>query len=113
MLGAAGAGAQLGSVVLALAAGLAAFAVFYVVVLKEEQALVSHHGNIYRQYLAEVPRFLPNLSLWQDVATVSVRPTLIRRTFVDACVFLLAIPLAEVAEYLHELGLLPAFLHLP
>jgi protein-S-isoprenylcysteine O-methyltransferase Ste14 len=111
--GAAGAGAQLGSVVLALAAGLAAATVFYAVVLKEEQALVVHHGNAYRQYLAEVPRFFPKLSLWRDVASVSVRPSLIRRTFVDACVFLLAIPLAEGAEYLHETGILTALFHLP
>lgn len=113
IMGAAGAGAQLGSVVLALSAGLAAAAVFYVVVLKEEQALVVHHGNAYRQYLAEVPRFLPNFSLWRDVAAVSVRPSLVRRTFVDACVFLLAIPLAEGAEYLHESGILNVLFHLP
>ena len=113
IVGAAGAGAQLGSVVLALAAGLAAYLVFYAVVLKEERVLVALHGNEYRQYLAVVPRFLPKWSLWRDAATVSVRPSLIRRTFVDACVFLLSIPLAEGAEYLHETGILSALFHLP
>jgi len=113
IIGAAGAGAQLGSVALALAAGLVAALVFYLVVRKEERALTVKLGLPYRQYLATVPRFLPNWSLWRDAEKVEVRPKLIVRTFVDACVFLLSIPLAEGFEYLHEAGILPVLAFLP
>jgi protein-S-isoprenylcysteine O-methyltransferase Ste14 len=113
VIGAAGAGAQLGSAVLALAAGFVAWLVFYLVVRKEERALTAKLGLPYRQYLATVPRFLPKWSLWRDTEKVEVRPHLIARTFLDACVFLLSIPLAEGFEYLHEAGLLPVIATLP
>jgi protein-S-isoprenylcysteine O-methyltransferase Ste14 len=113
VLGAAGAGAQLGSVVLALVSGLIAWLVFRLVVMKEERVLVSHFGNKYRRYLATVPRFLPNLSLWRDAEKIEVHPSMVRRTFIDACVLLLAMPMAEGFEYLHEAGALVAFVHLP
>ena len=113
IIGAAGAGAQLGSAVLALAAGFVAWLVFYLVVRKEERALTAQLGLPYRQYLATVPRFLPKWSLWRDAENVEVRPHLIARTFLDACVFLLSIPLAEGFEYLHEAGLLPVIATLP
>jgi protein-S-isoprenylcysteine O-methyltransferase Ste14 len=113
IIGAIGAGAQLGSIVLALAAGLVASLVFYFVVRKEERALTAKRGRPYRQYLATVPRFLPRWSLWRDAEKIEVRPKLIVRTFVDACVFLLSIPIAEGFEYLHEAGILPVLAILP
>ncbi|MCC6947882.1 MAG: isoprenylcysteine carboxylmethyltransferase family protein [Bradyrhizobiaceae bacterium] len=113
IIGAAGVGAQFGSVVAALAAGIAAWLVFYLVVLKEERVLTVKFGNAYRQYLAQVPRFFPRFSLWRDVALIEVKPRDVLRTFVDASVFLIAIPIVEGFEYLHEIGALPVFFHLP
>jgi hypothetical protein len=51
--------------------------------------------------------------LWRDAEKIEVRPKLIVRTFVDACVFLLSIPIAEGFEYLHEAGILPVLAILP
>lgn len=113
VMGAAGVGAQFGSVIAAIAAGFAAWLVFYLVVLKEERVLTVNFGNAYRRYLAEVPRFLPRFSLWRDVETIEVRPNIVLRTFVDASVFLIAIPIVEGCEYLHEVGVLPTLFHLP
>lgn len=113
ILGAVGAGAQLGSIVLAVVVGVLATVVFYVVVRLEERALAAKIGLPYLQYLSVVPRFLPRWELWKDAEKVEAHPRLILRTFVDACIFLLSIPLAEGFEYLHEIGALPTLLTLP
>jgi hypothetical protein len=47
------------------------------------------------------------------VEKVEVRPSMIVRTFVDASVFLLSIPISEGFEYLHGAGLLPTLALLP
>ncbi len=112
-IGAAGAGAQLGSVTLGLITAFIAWAVFSIVVMKEEQALLAKFGNPYKNYLERVPRFFPKLSLFRDLDVVEVRPRLVRQTFIDACVFLLAMPLAEGFEYLQETGMLPVLFRLP
>lgn len=112
-LGAAGAGAQTGSLVLALICGALAYIVFYVVVLQEEQLLLERYGEKYRAFMARVPRFLPNPRLWQDEQTLTIRPPRVLTTFADALVFLLAVPIAEGFEYLQEIGTIPVLLVLP
>lgn len=113
ILGAAGAGAQLGSVVMALAGGLMAWIVFLIVVRREEQVLIGALGAPYTDYTSRVPRFLPNIVLWRDSDSLVIRPSIIIVTFFDALLFFLAIPLAEGVEYLHELDLLLNLIQLP
>lgn len=113
IVGAAGAGAQLGSIMLALATGAVAWLVFLLVVLKEEQVLLVRFGKTYEDYLARVPRLLPDFSLWREAEKVEVNPRLVRITALDASIFLLSIPLAEGFEYLHDIGLLPTVISLP
>ena len=113
ILGAAGVGAQLGSIVSALLFGAIAWAVFSVVVRQEERLLAARYGSLYARYVATVPRFLPRLGLWRDTATLTVMPPKLLRTFADALLFLLAIPLAEMFERLQGAHLLPVLLRLP
>jgi len=112
-LGAAGVGAQVGSVVLGLICALIAYAVFYVVVRREEEVLTARYHEAYRDYLARVPRFIPNPSLWRDEPTLTIRPPRVLMTFADALVFLLAVPIAELFEYLQDSGVIPVLLRLP
>lgn len=113
ILGAAGAGAQIGSIVVALICGLIAYAVFSVVVLQEERLLLQHYGDAYKAYMARVPRFFPNPALWQDEPTLTIRPPRVLMTFVDALVFLLAVPVAEGFEHLQDIGVFPVLFLLP
>ncbi len=113
IIGAVGAGAQLGSIVLALATGAIVYLVFLLVILKEEQVLHERYGAVFEDYTARVPRLFPKFSLWRDVEKLEINPRFVRITALDASIFLLSIPIAEGFEYLHEIGLLPTLIALP
>ena len=85
-----------------LICGIIAGIVFFVVVAQEEKLLLVVHGKAYRDYLCCVPRFFPKWWLWKDVQTLTILPSRIVRTFGDALLFLLAVPIAEGFEYLQE-----------
>lgn len=112
-IGAAGAGAQLGCFSLGIIVALIAWAVFSLVVMKEEQALRAKFGAPYEKYMQRVPRFFPKFSLWRDVPYVEVNTKMVRRTAIDAFVFVLSMPLAEGIEQLQNDGVLPILFRLP
>lgn len=112
-VGAAGVGAQTGSMLVALLCTLVVWAVFRVTVAKEERFLLERHGAPYAGYLAGTPRFFPNLALWRPVDTVEVFPSRVIRTFLDGMLFVLPIPLIEGFEKLQEIGWLPVLMNLP
>jgi len=112
-IGAAGVGAAAGSVVTTLLVAVACYAVFTVVVLKEESFLSARFGSAYQTYCARVPRFWPRFSTWHDVETVEASPRLVLASVRDGAVFFLSIPLIEGIEHLHELGHLPTLFVLP
>jgi protein-S-isoprenylcysteine O-methyltransferase Ste14 len=112
IIGAAGIGAQTGSLLTALLAGGFALAVFTVVVTREEGFLASAFGADFAGYAAKVPRFLPDFAQWQEADELLVRPRLVRQTFLDACVFLLAVPVTGLMDWVREVAGLP-ILQLP
>jgi len=113
IIGAIGIGAQFGAVSVAVLAGVCAWLVHILVVRQEERLLLADHGEAYSRYLAEVPRFFPRFSLWRDAEVMEVRTRAFTRTFVDASLFLAAIPVAAAFDLLHDLGLLRVFFRLP
>ena len=113
IIGAVGVGAQFGSITVALVSGLFAWLVFLWTVWREEAALLLTFGDDYRRYMARVPRFLPKASLWHSPPTLAVNPQLIAITFFDAVIFLVAIPMAEIFEWMHAVRILPTLLIVP
>ncbi|TCT08811.1 protein-S-isoprenylcysteine O-methyltransferase Ste14 [Tepidamorphus gemmatus] len=113
IIGAAGVGAAAGSVISTLLLAVACYAVFAVVVSREEQFLSERFGRAYAEYCARVPRFWPRLSEWRDVATVEASPRLVLASVRDGALFFLAIPFVEAIEHLHMNGILPVQLLLP
>jgi protein-S-isoprenylcysteine O-methyltransferase Ste14 len=112
IVGAVGAAMQVGALSVGLAAGVLAWVVHFLVVIREERLLLVSHGEAFRSYAAQVPRFLPRLSGWKDLDLLQVRPHQVVVTFLDACFFLSAIPLAASVAYLQGAGLIPVLLRL-
>ena len=88
-------------------------AVFQVVARHEEAFLAATFPGDFAAYAARVPRFWPRLSQWREADELRVRPRLVRRTFLEACLFLLAVPAASLLAWLQQLGHLPVLLNLP
>ncbi|WP_336082159.1 methyltransferase family protein [Thalassospira sp. CH_XMU1448-2] len=112
-IGAAGIGAQTGSLVISLVFVLGAIAVFLPVTLREERALAQLFGPKFDAYRARVPRFGPRFSTWKDMDALEVRPKLLWRTLRDGLVFFLAVPLFELFDWLQVNGIIHPFIHLP
>lgn len=106
-----GAGAQVGSLILAFGFGLFCFIAFTVVILREEKWLTSNLGAPYLDYMARVPRFFPDPRLYRDQDEAIFKPKLLRRTLVDGLAFFAAVPVFELIEVLQEQRILPVILH--
>ena len=86
---------------------------FLSVVRQEEQFLLATFPQEFPAYAARVPRILPRLSVWQDAERLIVMPRLVHRTFLDASLFLMAVPLIGIKALVRDLLWLPILLHLP
>lgn len=112
-LGAAGAGAQSGSAIIAAVTLVAAVVVFALVVRREEATLLRLMGEPYADYMRRTPRFVPNLALWSSGGELRPNAKRVLLTFADSLVFLAAIPICEGLEQLQAAGYLPALMNLP
>ncbi len=112
-IGAAGAGAQTGSVIVALVFGLATLIAFHVVALREERFLREKFGAAFDAYCGRVPRLFPRFSIYRDSATLTVVPKRLYTTFFDGLVFFSAMPAFEFVEHLQMHHVLPVLLRLP
>ena len=113
LLGAAGIGALSGSMVIAMVFAGFASAVFLSVALQEEQFLLAAFPQEFPAYAARVPRLVPRFSAWQDADQLIVKPRLVHRTFLDASLFLMAVPLIGIKALVRDLLWLPIMLNLP
>ena len=87
--------------------------VFYAVALQEQAFLTETFGSEYRAYAERVPLFFPRFSTWQEADQLVVRPELVRRTFMDASLFLLAVPFNDLIKWLQDHDWLRVLAHLP
>ena len=113
IIGATGAGAQMGSIIAALAYGLVALAIFLWMAQVEEVSMRKNFGDAYRDYAAKVPRLWPRFFGYHTRQSVEVYPRKVIATFLDASLFWVAVPVMEAFGYLHAAGFLPTLLRLP
>ena len=112
-VGAVGIGLMLGSFVAAAVLGLAAYAVLNATAAREAQYLRTLFGAGYDDYARRTPLFWPAPGLYREPREASFSPAVLRRTFLDGLVFLLAFPLIETVEHLQDAGWLPVLFNLP
>ncbi len=112
-IGAAGLGAQTGSLSVTVFFALVAWLIFLPVIRREEVALGQIFGAAFNEYKTRVPRFLPRLSVWRDVEVVEVRLRRIYKTLADGLIFPLLIPVFELIDLAQESGYLTVLLRLP
>lgn len=113
IIGAAGVGAQSGTVSLAAISGVYLAIVLHRRILDEEREMIRIHGDAYRAYMTQVPRLLPRVSPWRPAGKHAPGRQAVLRTFIDSCYLLLAIPFAEILQHLQRVGSLHAVLWLP
>ncbi|MET0651251.1 MAG: isoprenylcysteine carboxylmethyltransferase family protein [Hyphomicrobiaceae bacterium] len=113
IIGVAGVGAQAGSFTMPVVLAAMVAIVFYAVALQEQAFLAETFGSEYRAYAERVPLFFPRFSTWQEADQLVVRPELVRRTFMDASLFLLAVPFNDLIKWLQDHDWLRVLAHLP
>ena len=113
VVGAGGLGLSSGSLSLGLIFAGGYFALLDAAVRGEERRLLKAFGPRYFAYLNDVRRWLPDFSRWRDAAFLSVNLRLAGRRLNEAGGLLIAVPMIEALEQLHEAGMLPVFLILP
>lgn len=112
MLGAAGIGLFVGSLVLAFMSALFVYLVLVATAGKEAAHLEALFGEQYREYARRTPLFWPKPSLYREVDDIAFSPVALRRTFLDGLLFLAALPAIELVEYLKETDYIPIFFEL-
>lgn len=108
-----GVGAQMGSITAAVGFGVACAAAFHLVILREEKFLSTNLGADYSAYMAAVPRFFPNPSLYREGDTGGFKPSRLLVTLLDGLVFLVAMPLFEIIDAAQISGTLPVLFRMP
>jgi protein-S-isoprenylcysteine O-methyltransferase Ste14 len=113
IVGAFGVGAQAGGITASLVCGFLTWVVFSRMAQIEEDHMIDKFGAQYVDYMMQVPRFWPNISLYHSRKSLEVFPARILRTFLDASIFFVAVPVMELFDYLHGTGVLPTMIWLP
>ncbi len=89
---------------------VAMFFLYYLpTILDEEKTLERFHKENLEDYLAKVPRIIPNFSLLQEPELYTIEPIGFRRTILDVMWFFWVYLILVIIEKLHAFNVLPVF----
>ena len=112
-LGAVGIGCSTGMMTPALVIG-AVYVVYYrMIVAREEEHLAARHSAEYADYVARVPRWIPDFKLWVEADQPMGYPRNVYLAARDASAFFVAWPLFAFIGWLQDSGILPVLFRLP
>lgn len=107
LLGAAGVGLTTETMSIPLII-IAAFAILYpLVILSEQKKLVGLHKDEFVDYCKKTPAFFPAFNLLVEPQEYVVKPIIFRKATFEVLWFVWLLGVAELAEALHEAGVLP------
>ncbi|WP_394801952.1 methyltransferase family protein [Rhizobium halophilum] len=113
LVGIAGIGAQIGSVLAIVVLVFAAYLAFDMAIRGEEKYLRKRHENSFADYSGSTPRLWPDLSLWRESDNLPLRSASAMRSLRDGMVFLGAWAAVEMIKLAQSLGVLPILWTLP
>lgn len=111
-LGVIGIGLACSSIIVAMFLGGLSYLVFSFTAQKESAFLKDKFAGEYQAYAQKTPMFFPNLRLYKDGGETTFSPKALFKTFIDVLVFIIALPLIEGLEILHESEQLPILMWL-
>ena len=76
-------------------------------IMSEERKLADLFGETFQQYIREVPRFFPKISLYKGAQQFEIRVDLFIKAIFDSIWFLLIFWGVQTIVQLHEQGVLP------
>jgi protein-S-isoprenylcysteine O-methyltransferase Ste14 len=83
------------------------YSIYYpLTIAYEERKLARIHGNVFAEYCTATPRFFPSFKSFKEPTEYKVNPAIFRKSMFDASWFLILIGIMEMAESLHESGVL-------
>lgn len=77
-------------------------------IIDEEKTLERFHKDDLKDYMAKVPRLIPNFSLLSEPDLYSIKPLDFRKTFSDVMWFFWVYQILIIIENLHTFNVLPA-----
>ena len=84
------------------------FAIYYPQVIKsEEKKLSKIHKKAFEEYCKSTPKFFPSFKLLKEPQECIVNPILFRKSMLEVVWFIILLGAIELAETLHETGILP------
>ncbi len=113
LIGIAGLGLASGSLLM-IALLTLSFGLYYPFVIRcEEAGMKALHGQEFQSYMERVPRFLPNMSLYSEPDTCTVKTKQLRRALLDASYFIWIYGAVQLIQKLHEARILPVLFNIP
>jgi len=90
-----------------------AFALYYPhVIKKEEERLLTVHGDKFKNYCKKIPKFIPSFSSYVEPEEYTIKPQILRKRFFDSLWFVWIVGILEIIEALHEHDIIPIFFNL-
>ena len=112
LLGGIGAGLTTESITLAAVIVFVFCLIYPITIRNEERVLLNHFKSGYEAYMRNVPRFIPDFSLFHEPGEYTVKPKVFRREVFDALYFVWIVGLFEFIEILIEIKLIPTLFSL-
>ena len=81
-----------------LIAPIATFVIYHFLVAREEEFLKTQFGDEYIQYMANVPRFIPNLKAKSEIDTLTTSPSRLYAAVLDSVWWFILIPIFTLLE---------------